>query len=591
MKKRKMIWQIYPAFLIILLLSLIAITWEAHNSFKSFYLSQTAKDLESRAHILNQQILPYLLSESPEKVDLICKEIGSASGTRITVVLPNGKVVGDSEENPALMDIHSTRIEIIEANKGKVGKSIRYSRTLERNMMYVAIPLTREDKIIGVLRVAIPVEAINSAIRLVWFKLAMGGVIIALVLGGISLVVARRLSRPIGEMKDVALRFAGGELSQKARVYETEEMAGLSDAMNRMAKELSNRINTIVSQRNELETVLSSMMEGVIAVDLEEKIIKVNPSAAAMLDMNPEACRGKSIQEAIRNISFQKLVSKAIAEHRVVETDISFYNGEERMLKAHGSPIMNADDEFMGALMVMEDVTKLRRLENIRRDFVANVSHEIKTPLTAIKGFVETLFHDMTDENNESKRFLTIILKHVDRLNAIVDDLLSLSAIEGEKEAKKIERKRTAVRDVVETAVQVCRPKASEKNIEISTRVDPSVMAEMDVTLFEQAIVNILDNAVKYSDSGSIVEIEAEETAGEIEIRIIDHGIGISGEHLPRLFERFYRVDKARSRKMGGTGLGLSIVKHIVQAHGGDISAESTLGKGSTFTVHLPKHS
>ncbi len=591
MKKRKLVRQIYSTYLVILLLSLVTVSWVAFSSFKSFHLSRTADDLESRARILYRLVLPHLLTDTPESVDVICKEIGVASGTRITVVLADGRVVGDSQENPSFMDSHAARSEILEAGKGKVGRSIRYSSTLERKMMYVALPIAGEDQAIGVLRVAIPVEAVDSAIRLLWFKLAVGGLIIALVLGGISLVVARRFTRSIGEMKDVALRFAGGDLSQKAKIYRIQEIADLAEAMNRMAEELNNRFNTIVSQRNELETVLSSMMEGVIAVDIEEKIIKVNASAAAMLHMDPQTCKGKTIQEMIRNTSFQNLVSRSITEHPAMETDIAFYNGEERMLKVHSSPLRDADDEIMGTLMVMEDVTQLRRLENVRRDFVANVSHEIKTPLTAIKGFVETLTHDKSEDREDAKRFLAIILRHVDRLNAIVEDLLSLSAIEREKEGRGIDRKTASVRDVVETAVQVCRPKASEKNIEITTRVDPSIMADMDVTLFEQAIVNILDNAVKYSEADSTVNIEAAETGGEIVIRIIDHGTGISKEHLPRLFERFYRVDKARSRKLGGTGLGLSIVKHIVQAHGGTVSADSTLGRGSMFAIHLPKNS
>ena len=591
MKKRKIIWQIYPTYLILVIISLITIGWVGFSSFKSFFLAQATQDLESRARIFQHQLNGRLLSTDPEQIDILCKQIGTASDTRITVVLPNGRVVGDSDEDPKNMDLHSTREEILAAKKQHVGSSIRYSSTLQQKMMYVALPLMEKDRIIGILRMSIPIEDIDSQIQAVWFKLAFGGIVIAAVMAGVALLVARRLSRPIREMKIVAQRFAEGDLTQKAAVYETEELTGLSDAMNRMASDLNERINTIISQRNELETVLSSMMEGVLAIDNDEKIIKINASAATMLDIDPEACKGRSIQEIIRNISFQKFVSKALLDIEAVETDITFYRNDlERILKMHSSPITNAEGKKIGTLIVMDDVSKLRRLENVRRDFVANVSHEIKTPLTAIKGFVETLYHDMAGQEDDAKRFLAIILKHVDRLNAIVDDLLSLSRIEREKDGKEILLQQSDIKDVIETAVQVCMPKAKEKNIIISTATEAPVMANIDVTLLEQAMVNIIDNAIKYSDADSTVDIEAKETDKDIAIEITDHGIGISKEHLPRLFERFYRVDKARSRKMGGTGLGLSIVKHIVQAHGGTIEADSRLGSGSTFTIRLPKH-
>ncbi|MFO7963430.1 MAG: ATP-binding protein [Desulfobacterales bacterium] len=590
MKKRKIIWQIYPTYLLILFISLIAVSWGAFHSFKGFYLTQTSQDLESRARIFQPQIMAYLLQNAPEKIDAICEKVGEASATRLTVILPNGRVVGDSDEEPDRMDLHSTREEILAARKGEVGKSVRFSTTLEQNMMYVAIPLFFDENIIGVLRTAIPIEDVDMEIREVWLKLAFSGAVIAVILAGISLLAARRFSRPIREMKDVADRFAEGDLTRRAGEYDTEELAGLSDAMNRMAKELNNRINTIIRQKNELETVLSSMMEGVVAVDGDEKIININASAAAMLDIDPEFCKGRSIQETVRNVSFQRLVSKALSQAKVVSTDIVLYNGEERILKVHSSPIVDAAGKKLGTLIVMDDVSRLRRLENVRRDFVANVSHEIKTPLTAIKGFVETLQHDLADSGKEdSKRFLMIILKHVDRLNAIVEDLLSLSKIEGDKNGKIINRRRSDIKEILDTAVQVCRPEAEKKNISISMKITSPLVADIDITLFEQAVINILDNAVKYSGENSSVEIEAGEDASDIVVHITDHGIGISKEHLPRLFERFYRVDKARSRKIGGTGLGLSIVKHIVQAHGGKVTAESTLGKGTTFSIRLPK--
>jgi len=252
--------------------------------------------------------------------------------------------------------------------------------------------------------------------------------------------------------------------------------------------------------------------------------------------------------------------------------------------------LMDAGKKQIGTLVVINDVTQLRRLENMRKDFVANVSHEIKTPLTAIKGFVETLYQGNVDKPEETERFLGIIQKHVDRLSSIIDDLLSLSRIEQENEGQVIQFEKKTIVDVFRSAVQICRPKAEEKNIDINITCDEHLESCFDPTLFEQAVVNLLDNAIKYSEPNSAIHLSANLDDSELTIIVADQGIGIAKKHLPRLFERFYRVDKARSRKLGGTGLGLAIVKHIAQAHGGQVTVKSTPGKGSTFTIHLPKN-
>jgi two-component system phosphate regulon sensor histidine kinase PhoR len=265
------------------------------------------------------------------------------------------------------------------------------------------------------------------------------------------------------------------------------------------------------------------------------------------------------------------------------------YQNGERILNLKSSPLLDANKEQIGTLVVYNDVTQLRRLENMRRDFVANVSHEIKTPLTAIKGFVETLYRGKVEKPEETERFLGIIQKHVDRLSSIIEDLLSLSRIEQEDEGRTIQLERGYIEDVFKSAIQICRPKAEEKEITINLICEEQLRSNFDPTLLEQAVVNLLDNAIKYSEPNSAIHLTANLNDSEVKIIVEDQGIGIAKKHLPRLFERFYRVDKARSRKLGGTGLGLAIVKHIAQAHGGQVTVKSTPGKGSTFTIHLPK--
>jgi two-component system phosphate regulon sensor histidine kinase PhoR len=332
------------------------------------------------------------------------------------------------------------------------------------------------------------------------------------------------------------------------------------------------------------------MLEGVIAVDLNERVINMNAAAGGMFDCDPVKVSGRNLQEVIRNLALQRFAIRALKSTETIEDDFVLYRGEERILNIHSSPLYDAGNQQIGTLLVINDVTRLRHLESVRSDFVANVSHEIKTPLTAIKGFVETLQQDAGNSTQEQKRFLGIILKHVNRLNAILEDLLMLSRMEQENGNTDLQLFEGRIKEVIQTAVQICQPKAIAKNIAIDLDVPDGMTARLDATLLEQALVNLIDNAIKYSSRDSLVRISSENQGNEVTIRIADRGSGIPRKHLPRLFERFYRVDKARSRKLGGTGLGLAIVKHIVQAHGGHISVDSNLGQGSTFIIHLPHH-
>jgi two-component system phosphate regulon sensor histidine kinase PhoR len=587
-KKKRLIWQIFPSFLLITLVSLLAVSWYASESMRHFFLDQTAIDLSIRAVLLEKQISVHLSPIDPTAVDSICKSMGEESSTRYTVILPSGEVIGDSRETPRMMDNHANRPEISRALAGETGQAIRYSNTLLQSMMYVARPIVENGAIQAVIRAALPTTFIDQELNAIQLKIALGGLLIAVAAAGVSLWISRRITRPIEGMKKSAGHFAAGDFNRRLEAPDSEEMAGLADALNQMAAQLDIRINTIISQRNELETVLASMLEGVVAVDNEEKIINMNAAAADFFNCRPEEVQSRDLQEVIRNSALQQFVRNSISSKSLAEDDITLYQNGEKTLHLQSSPLMDANKEPIGTLVVFNDVTHFRRLENMRRDFVANVSHEIKTPLTAIKGFVETLHQGSVDNPQEIERFLGIIKKHVDRLSAIVADLLSLSRIEQEDEGKTIEFEDGFIKDVFLSAIQICRSKAEEKNIAIQSECEDTISTKYDATLLEQAVVNLLDNAIKYSEPESTIHLLARPVNSIIEIMVKDQGMGIAKKHLPRLFERFYRVDKARSRTMGGTGLGLSIVKHIAQAHGGNVTVESTLGKGSTFKIHLP---
>jgi len=588
-KRKRLIWRLFLPFVLITLLSLIAVSWYATSSLGRFFMDQTAADLEARAHLLETQMGHGAFIDQPAAVDAFCKEAGKRSATRITIVLPDGTVIGDSRETPRHMDNHAGRPEIAGALNGETGKSLRYSDTLHQRMMYVAIPFFEGNHIVAVIRTSLPLTALDEALADIRIRILLGVFLIAVIAAVVSLLISRQYSRPLEKMKEGANRFARGELEHRLTLPDSEEMAGLAETMNSMAEQLSNRIDIIRSQRRELETVLSSMLEGLVAIDNEERIISINQAAANWFEVETQSAQGRNLQEIIRNQALQKFVTDALQNGDPMEGDVTAFQNGERVLNVKSSPLLDAAHKRIGTLIVFNDVTQLRRLENMRRDFVANVSHEIKTPLTAIKGFVETIHHGNVEESEEISRFLGIILKHVDRLNAIVEDLLSLSRIEQGSEAGIGNFEIKQVKGIIKSAIQICRPKAEQKDVSIKLNCPDELEINMDAMLLEQAVVNLLDNAIKYSDNNSEVRIQAKDDNGSVNISVKDTGTGIAQKHQSRLFERFYRVDKARSRKLGGTGLGLAIVKHIVQAHSGSVSVESKLGEGSTFTIHLPK--
>jgi two-component system phosphate regulon sensor histidine kinase PhoR len=590
MRRRRLVAQLFPSYLIIVLLALLAVTWYVSRAWRHSFLEQTAADLKIRANLAKPQFQAPLNPLDGVAVDRLCKKLGQLSATRLTVILPSGRVVGDSNKNPARMDNHGDRPEIRQAFQGQIGISTRLSYTEETTMMYVAAPIMEQGRVTAVVRTSLPVAFIDRALNRMYFKIALGGMGAALLAALLSLVMARRLSRPLEEMKQGAERFAQGDLRVKVPVPASDELASLAEALNYMAEQLDERIRTIIRQRQEQEAVLASMVEGVMAVDRRERLITLNQAGARLLGVDPETARERPIPEVVRHPDLQNFVTRALASSRQVDGEIILRDdGRDRLLQVRGTTLRDLQGQAFGALIVLNDVTRLRRLEQARRDFVANVSHELKTPITSIKGFVETLLDGAMQEPDNALSFLKIIAKHADRLNEIIDDLLSLSRIEQDSEQGKIALAPGRLKEVLQDAIQVCRERAAAKDMEIEITCPDDLAAQINAPLLLQAVVNLIDNAVKYSPAARPIQVEARQELGEVLVLVRDQGPGIAPEHIPRLFERFYRVDPGRSRKVGGTGLGLAIVKHIAQSHGGYVTLQSAPGKGSTFFIHLPQ--
>ena len=593
--RQRLFWQISLPMVLVMMAAMAGATWYAADALRTFFLAQTRTDLEIRAELVAKQITPFFAAEDHARLNDLCRRIGEESATRLTVIDSSGRVLADSMENPARMDNHADRFEVIDGLAGRIGTSIRFSHTVQQNMLYLALPLPNTDGgKAGVLRLSIPVTALDRTLDTVLAKIIASAILLVLIASLITLSVSRRITRPLEEMRANAERFADGDLDRAITLADTghasTEMADLAEAMNRMAAQLNDRIRTITEQRNELEAVFSSMVEAVLVVDNHERIISLNRAAGQLLAISVDAARGKPVLEVLRNPDLVRFVRRTLdaAGKRQEEEIVLRDEGGDTFFQAYGTLLRDSAGHGLGALIVLNDVTRLRRLENVRRDFVANVSHELRTPITAIKGFVETLRDGAASCPKDAERFLAIILKHADRLNAIVDDLLTLSRIEQEGEAGEVLLEPGSVARVLHNAIETCLTQAQAKNITLALTCPEGLTARLNEPLLEQAVINLVVNSIKYSPENSAVRVTGTAMAGTVRITVRDCGVGISREHLPRLFERFYRSDKARSRNLGGTGLGLAIVKHIVQAHDGTVRVESRPGKGTTFTIDLP---
>jgi len=588
MRAKRLWWRLFISYLWVPVVVLLLVGWYGSDVVERMYEDQLKSDLEARARLCEGPVLELLARGEIAGIDTLCKALGRSSHARVTVVLPSGQVVGDSDEDPADMDNHGQRPEILTAFHGKVGHSRRYSSTEKEDRIYVAVSLSRSGAPAAVVRTSFPVTALTRTMRVVRHRIVLAAIVGVLLHGAITLAISRRMSRPLEEIKAGAERFAAGDLRHRLQVPDSVEIGALAQTMNRMAEQLDERIQTALRQQNERDAMLSSMEEGVMAIDNNGTILSVNKACAALLGEHIGKLQGRDIRETVHETHLLKFVDAALASASPVEEEIRVGRAPDRWVSARGTVLLDSHRGKIGVLIVLHDVTRLRHLEEVRRDFVANVSHELRTPITSIKGFMETLLEGALEDRENARRFLEIMARQVNRLDAIIGDLLALSRIERSAEEQWIELAAEPVQAVLQAAVETCQRKATEKRMRIEMTCPADLTAEINATLLEQAVANLLDNAFKYSNPEAAIEIHAAREGPELVICIKDHGWGIEAQYLPRLFERFYRVDKARSRELGGTGLGLAIVRHIALAHRGSVSVESTVGLGSTFCLRLP---
>lgn len=572
--KHSIFFKVFGGFVLIIVALTALFLFFSFRATRAFYLDSLASNLEKLGSSLKFSVMPFIDRDEFEELDVFVKRFGMDIETRITIIDPDGVVLADSEEDPRTMVNHRFRPEIAEAFAGTTGISLRFSNTVKANMLYVGLPLTKDEQIIGVLRVSLFVKDINKLLASMRSDILPFFILVTLVSLLGAFLISRSLSEPIKELSAASSQVASGNFGTKVYLKNRDELGLLAKSFNHMTVQIENLVSELTGQKEELKSIISSIDEGIITLDTDGKILLSNPSFQDIIQS--ENVDGKFYWEVVRKPDFNEFIKTTRDEKKNNSQEIEF--GERTLLCS--AAYLSSREEL---IVTFYDLTKIKEVERIKKDFIVNVSHELRTPLTAIKGYVETLSEDI-DEGG--KHYLKIIERNTDRLINIVNDLLTLSGVE-EKEIDP-EFEDVNLQKVTENVLKIFEQSIAAKNLSLVFNIEkdlPSIKG--DIFKLEQMFINLVDNAVKYTDEGSIgVELKRED--GKVIAVIQDTGIGIPQKDIGRIFERFYVVDKSRSRSQGGTGLGLSIVKHIARLHSGDVQVESTEGQGTKVTIEFP---
>jgi len=582
-------WKFAFAFLALLVSVLLAVDFFAERALRADYQRTGFERLSAIARIA--QARPPQWSPAspghPEDLAPLREWVAqfAASGARVTVITAEGRVLADSQSDPQIMENHATRPEIIDAMTNGAGRSIRHSVTLKRDLLYYAV---RQDTPSGfpiVLRFALPRETTDEILSSFRRRLWIASFFILLVAGGIALFLSRGHTDRVERLKEFSRRVAEGDFHPLPQDGSGDALEALGLALNRTAARLDRTIHTLTEERNLSSAILGSMVEGVAVVNNAERLMFANPGFAEILGLDVPPTPGSALVEVVRQTELIEAVRQVLGGEPRVQSEIVTGTLRQHYFAITVAAVRAGDTT--GAVVVLHDITELRRLERVRRDFVANVSHEFRTPLTAIQGFAETLLAGALDDPQNRTRFLEIILEHSRRLARLTEDLLVLSKMDAER--LELEIQQLHVSQLVESCLETAQRRATEKNLRISLNM-PQHLPDIagDRRRLAEVLQNLLDNAIQYTLSGGQIILSAETAEGEVILTVSDTGIGIPKADQPRIFERFYRVDVARSREAGGTGLGLAIAKHLVEVHGGRLWVDSEVGQGSQFHFSVP---
>ncbi|EAD3926006.1 PAS domain-containing protein [Listeria monocytogenes] len=588
----KKLWlKIGLSFFILFFVVMVIVGIFSGELMKSTYLNMKENQLEDDAKILlqttNMENLD--LDKNAATIQKSLDPLGEDIDARITVIDSKGDVVADTKKDPQKLDNHMNRPEVTDIlKKGEsVGISIRESDSLGYSMLYVAVPVKHQSKTDGVLRISISLESVDAAVAKLWGNLALIFGIALVIIAAISVFIARKITRPVREIIEVSTDLANHKYDSRIHGKISGELQDLSISVNTLAESLETQMFEIKQNEQRLNAIVQNLVSGVMLINVDKQVIMTNRTMYQIL--GETEITGKPFYEVIKSFALSQLIEATFETKTIQQKEIILYFPREMILDASVSPILGENGEITGIILLLHDITQIRHLENVRSEFVTNVSHELKTPVTALKGFAETLLDGAMYDEMLLKKFLTIIKEESDRLHRLIMDILALSRIEQNPVPENVEL--VEVDEVIEQSARTIFEMATEKNIQviIPEKTIPSVTIETDRDKLQQILINLLSNAINYTPVDGKVEVKLIEQEAEVIIEVTDNGIGIPAKDIDRVFERFYRVDKARSRHSGGTGLGLSIVKHLVENCGGRIEVESQEEVGSTFRVTLPK--
>ncbi len=566
--------------------ALIAVTLGVLDFYLTRYTANRQRESTNQQLATEGRILAgELAGIAPDRLESWARAAQTRAQARVTVIDPRGAVLADSEHDPETMENHSRRPEIREAFQGRAGFSVRHGATLNADLSYVALPLSYRGQSGYVLRLALPLRQLDEAIAAVRGRIIGASLVAAAGALVMAILFSRPFTRRVRRLQGFAESLLGARAPYALEPDGEDELGALAASLSKTSEQLRDLIERISLESGRREAILASMVEGVLAVDHELRVIFCNEAFARTVNARLPVPERLPVLELVRDPAFLDMLSRVLVTHQSFKLRLQLAAADGRAFEVQAAPLTAGSRR--GAIAILHDITELERLERVRKDFVANVSHELRTPLTAIRGYAETLLDGALDDPEHNRKFTEVIRAHAIRLSNIASDLLALSELESGAPAAEPEV--VSVRAALESALRTVESEAHIRGVKLL----PGRIEDLDVIGYrirlEQALVNLLDNAVKFNRPEGEVRVEAARNPeGRVRITVADDGIGIPSQDLPRIFERFYRVDKARSREVGGTGLGLSIVKHVIERMGGAVTVDSQLGKGSTFTVTLP---
>ena len=589
--RRKFFWKLALSFLALLSGALLAVDFLAERALRASYENDAYRELQSFVRLIRVHRLPVTSfpPQTPDEIAVLRGWVSNAakSGARVTIIASDGRVLADSESETGTMENHAGREEVRDALEKGEGRSIRESVSVKRPLIYYAVRESFPDGTPIVLRLALPMEGIDELVAQFRASLLLWSLLIFLIAGAVALLTSRSYADRVERLREFSLRVAEGDFRPLPADGTGDTLEALGSSLNQTAARLDRTIRTLTEERNLSTAILGSMVEGVAVVNAAERLVFTNPGFASILGLDVPPVAGSSLLEVVRQTELIGAVRRVLAGESRVEAEISTGTLRQHFFAATVASVRARDTS--GAVLVLHDITELRKLERIRRDFVANVSHEFRTPLTAIQGFAETLIAGALDDPQNRGRFLNIILEHARRLARLTEDLLKLSQMDADR--LELEVDPVKVSQLVESCYETARHRAAEK--ELTLTLAPGFSQNLpdvagDARRLQEVLQNLLDNAIQYTLPGGKIFLSAELKNDRVVFTVADTGIGIPTADQPRIFERFYRVDAARSREAGGTGLGLAIAKHLVEVHGGRIWVESEVGVGSRFHFSVP---